>query len=65
MDDLRKQPDLTFQQIVGLKYFKELEVKISREEMDIWNVFSLLGNSDDRLPSKPQPKLSIPISSAP
>ena len=43
LDDLRNLTDaeLTAGQKLGLKYFDELEMKIPREEMDIWNVLSL------------------------
>jgi len=38
LDDLRNEPTLTPQQKLGLKYFEDLQIKIPREEMDIWNV---------------------------
>ena len=38
LDDLRGSKALTPQQTLGLKYFDDLEIKIPREEMDIWNV---------------------------
>jgi Fingers domain of DNA polymerase lambda len=37
-EQLRANKDLTPQQILGLKYVDELEQKIPRGEMDIWNV---------------------------
>jgi|SRR5579859_3459963 len=66
LDDLRQQSDLTPQQTIGLKYFEELELKIPREEMDIWNVFSFWSsNSDNRLPSRPPLEPLIQIFNAP
>ena len=43
MNDLRKEPGLTPQQRVGLKYIEELEMKISLEEMHIWKVVAMCG----------------------
>jgi hypothetical protein len=43
LEDLRtkKAGELTPEQVVGLKYFEELQTEIPREEMDVWNVISL------------------------
>ena len=54
LDDLRTQSDLTPQQKLGLQYFDELETKIPREEMDIWNVAPCLYSTYSRLQFKLQ-----------
>lgn len=38
LDDLRGSEALTPQQRLGLTYFDDLQIKIPREEMDVWNV---------------------------
>ena len=38
LDDLRGSDALTPRQILGLKYFDDLQINIPREEMDVWNV---------------------------
>ena len=38
LDDLRGSEVLTPQQRLGLIYFDDLQIKIPREEMDVWNV---------------------------
>jgi hypothetical protein len=43
LNDLRKEPGLTPQQRLGLKYIEELEMKISLEEMHIWKVVAMCG----------------------
>jgi len=42
LDDLRGSEVLTPQQRLGLKYFDDLQIKIPREEMDVWNVHSYI-----------------------
>jgi len=42
LDDLREQTELTEHQSLGLKYFDELKTPIPRDEMDVWNVRSLM-----------------------
>jgi hypothetical protein len=51
IEQLRANKDLTPQQILGLRYFDELEQKIPREEMDIWNVHPT-SHVDNRQPYK-------------
>jgi hypothetical protein len=38
MEELKKDEKITKEQKIGLQYFDELEMKIPREEIDIWNV---------------------------
>jgi Fingers domain of DNA polymerase lambda len=42
-EDLRKLPSDQFTpaQQIGLKYLEELETKVPRDEMDVWNVSPL------------------------
>ena len=43
MNDLRKELGLSPEEHVCLKYFEELEMKIPRQEMDIWKVIAIGG----------------------
>jgi hypothetical protein len=60
LDDLRKLDDskLNPQQRLGLKYFEELQMRIPREEMDIWNVSPLFSEYNIRQPYERQLGLS-------
>ena len=56
LDDLRGSEALIPQQRLGLKYFEDLQIKIPREEMEVWNVCISLYHAYCRQQFKRQPK---------
>ena len=64
LDDLRALDGekLSVEARTGLKHYDDLQTKIPRDEVDVWNVASLVCvGPNSRSPSLPLRKWSIPI----